>query len=87
MNRQYIWIMGIAALLLLGAQDAGAQDEDSARALEQAELKQEYENALVAAEQEREAALDAVRRARLEMEGSSEERARREAEADAARKR
>jgi hypothetical protein len=81
MNRQYIWIMGIAALLLLGAQDAGAQDEDSARALEQAELKQEYENALVAAEQEREAALDAVRRARLEMEGSSEERARREAEA------
>ncbi|NIP16779.1 MAG: PDZ domain-containing protein [Xanthomonadales bacterium] len=84
MKLNRIWITALVAALL-GAGAAQAQDEAEAEAQRKAELKTAYEEALAAAESEREAALAAVERAREEMEQTTVERARRAEEAQLAR--
>jgi C-terminal processing protease CtpA/Prc len=71
--------------MLLGYQPATAQDAEGAPDPEQAELQAAYEDAIEAAEQEREAALKSVVRARVEMEKVAEERALRAVEVQRAR--
>jgi membrane-associated protease RseP (regulator of RpoE activity) len=87
MKRPGIWIATSAALSLLGSQALFAQDADTEQARKQAELRAEYEAALESAEQEREAAMETVERARAEIERVSEEQVSRERKALEARAR
>ncbi len=76
MNSGNLSKVALIALLGLAMQPAWAQDAPSAESRSEREAQEAYEQALLAAEQEREAAMVAVEEARKELERAAEVRAR-----------
>ena len=75
MNSGNLSKVALSALLGLAMQPAWAQDAPSAESPSEREAQEAYEQALLAAEQEKEAAMVAVEKARRELERAAEVRA------------